>query len=84
VFVRHDALRSPLQPPYDGPYRVLERKDKCYVLDLAGRQDTVSIDLLKPAKSSSTSSTVCFSLGGKCSYLSVFVTYKSEPVIIKY
>ena len=49
VFIRHDAVRKPLQPPYDGPYRVLARNDKYYTLDLNGRQDTVSIDRLKPA-----------------------------------
>ena len=43
VFVR------PLQPPYDGPYRVLDRFDQFYTLDLNGRRDSVSIDRLKPA-----------------------------------
>ena len=49
VFVRHDAVRKPLQQPYDGPYTVLDRSDKFYTLDLKGRRDTVSIDRLKPA-----------------------------------
>ena len=49
VFVRNDSVRKPLQPPYDGPYRVLSREDKHYKLDLNGRQDTVSVDRLKPA-----------------------------------
>ena len=49
VFVRHDAVRKPLQPPYDGPYRVLDRSDRFYTLDLNGRKDSVSIDRLKPA-----------------------------------
>ena len=49
VFVRHDAVRKPLQQPYDGPYRVLDRSSKFYTLDLKGRKDTVSIDRLKPA-----------------------------------
>jgi cleavage and polyadenylation specificity factor subunit 1 len=49
VFVRKDAHRSPLQNPYDGPFRVIERKDKYFVIDLHTRFDTVSIDRLKPA-----------------------------------
>ena len=49
VFVRRDSVRRPLQPPYDGPYRVLAREGKYFKLDLNGRQDTVSVDRLKPA-----------------------------------
>ena len=49
VFVRHDAVKKPLQQPYDGPYRVLNRSDRFYTIDLNGRTDSVSIDRLKPA-----------------------------------
>lgn len=49
VFVRVDAHRRPLQAPYQGPFKVVERHDKFYKLDLGTRQDTVSIDRLKPA-----------------------------------
>ncbi|BHF73760.1 hypothetical protein SprV_0401684300 [Sparganum proliferum] len=49
VFVRHDAVRKSLCPPYDGPYKVVQRKDKFYVLQKTDKTDTVSIDRLKPA-----------------------------------
>ena len=49
VFVRHDAVKKPLQPPYDGPYLVIKRTDKHFTLNINGRNDTVSIDRLKPA-----------------------------------
>ena len=49
VFVRHDSYRSPLSPPYKGPYLVLARKAKVFQLELESRTDWVSIDRLKPA-----------------------------------
>ena len=49
VFRRHDAVRKPLQSPYDGPFQVIRRSDKGFELNIRGRNVTVSIDRLKPA-----------------------------------
>nr|CDS31411.1 gag pol polyprotein [Hymenolepis microstoma]CDS32428.1 gag pol polyprotein [Hymenolepis microstoma] len=49
VFVRMDTVKKPLQPPYDGPYKVLQRKPKYFILDRKGSKDSVSIDRLEPA-----------------------------------
>ncbi|CAL9687999.1 unnamed protein product [Knipowitschia caucasica] len=49
VFVRHDAHRGPLRPPYDGPFRVLQHGDKSLVVDIGGRPETISVDRIKPA-----------------------------------
>ena len=49
VFVWHDAVCKPLQPPYDGPYHVLKWADKLYTLEVANRQEVVSLNRLKPA-----------------------------------
>ncbi|XP_064483021.1 uncharacterized protein LOC135395864 [Ornithodoros turicata] len=40
VFVRHDATRKPLQQPYEGPYRVIHRRDKHFVIFINGHEDT--------------------------------------------
>ena len=48
VFVRVDAVKRPLTPPYCGPYRVLERGPKVFVLDRSGKPWSVSVDRLKP------------------------------------
>ena len=49
VFVRHDAMQTPLQPPYDGPYKVMERGDKTFTIMVNEQQKIVSLDWLKPA-----------------------------------
>ncbi|XP_059046725.1 uncharacterized protein LOC131842210 [Achroia grisella] len=49
VFLRDDSVRGALQPPYSGPYEVLERGDKIFKLLVKGKPVTVSIDRLKPA-----------------------------------
>ena len=54
VFVRHGAVCKPLQPPYDGPYPVLERTEKFFTLNINGRKDAVSVDRLKPAQLDTT------------------------------
>ncbi|CAH8667643.1 unnamed protein product [Dicrocoelium dendriticum] len=49
VFLRTDAVRRPLQPPYTGPFRVLQRTPKHFTIDQNGHRTTVSIDRLKVA-----------------------------------
>ncbi|XP_064486150.1 uncharacterized protein LOC135398695 [Ornithodoros turicata] len=49
VFVRRDAVRKALQPPYSGPHLVISRSSKHFTLNVNGKSDTVSIDRLKPA-----------------------------------
>ena len=49
VFIRTDATRKPLQPPYKGPYRIISRSTKHFTIDVNGKQEVVSLDRLKPA-----------------------------------
>ena len=49
VFLRKEAVKAPLTPPYTGPYHVLSRTDKLFTLDISGRKETVSIDRVKRA-----------------------------------
>ncbi|XP_064475085.1 uncharacterized protein LOC135389055 [Ornithodoros turicata] len=49
AFLRRDAVRRPLAPHYDGPFRVLCRSDKTFTLDMAGHKQVVSLDRVKPA-----------------------------------
>ena len=49
VFVRRDSVRSPLQSPYDGPYRIISRTNKFFAIDVKGKQQIISIDRLKSA-----------------------------------
>ena len=38
VFLRKDAVKPPLTPPYTGPYRVLSRTDKLSPLTLMAKK----------------------------------------------
>ncbi|XP_065213391.1 uncharacterized protein LOC135840687 isoform X1 [Planococcus citri] len=49
VYIRVDKARKPLDCVYEGPYPVIQRHNKYFILDVNGKQNTVSIDRLKPA-----------------------------------
>jgi len=50
VWVRTDRVLRPLEAPYSGPYRVLQRSEKTFTIQLpSGKTDVVAIDRLKPA-----------------------------------
>lgn len=49
VFLREGPMRGSLQPPYVGPYKVLQRNTKTFDIEVKGKKQTVTIDRLKPA-----------------------------------
>ena len=49
AFIRHDAIRKPLQPPYEGPHEVISRSPKHFTMNVKGSKEIVSLDRLKPA-----------------------------------
>jgi len=51
VFLRDDAYHPPLTPAYKGPFKILKRSDKTFLIDRNQKSVTVSIDRLKPAYS---------------------------------
>ncbi|GFY69858.1 uncharacterized protein TNIN_15561 [Trichonephila inaurata madagascariensis] len=48
VFTRTDSVRGSLQPPYHGPYKVINRSVKVFTLFTKDKNVNVSIDRLKP------------------------------------
>jgi hypothetical protein len=48
VFLRRGGLVQPLAPLYHGPYKMLQAGRKFFTISLGGREDTVSVDRLKP------------------------------------
>lgn len=49
VFLRVDSVKSPLQKPYIGPFKVLSRNDKTFTILRNGKNDVVSVDRVKTA-----------------------------------
>jgi len=49
VWLRLDRVKSPLEAPYQGPYRVISRNDNTFVLDIKSKHTAVAVDRLKPA-----------------------------------
>ncbi|KAK2577595.1 hypothetical protein KPH14_012706 [Odynerus spinipes] len=50
VFVRDDAQRKPLQQPYTGPHKIVERRnERVFVVQMDRKDIVVSTERLKPA-----------------------------------
>ena len=49
AFVHQDSGHKPLQQLYNGPYQILSRADKHFILDVNGKKAVMSLDRLKPA-----------------------------------
>ena len=50
IWLRTDRVRQPLEAPYSGPFKVLQRYEKYFTLEINnGRKTNVGIDHLKPA-----------------------------------
>ena len=47
IFVRNDKVKKPLQPPYNGPFKVLKHGNKYFTLQFQDCADTVSLDKFK-------------------------------------
>ena len=48
VFVRHDGVKTSLQPNYDGPFEVVSKAAKFFCVKIKGKEKQISIDRLKP------------------------------------
>nr|VZI45144.1 unnamed protein product [Spirometra erinaceieuropaei] len=49
VYLQCDRVRRPLEPPYDGPFRVISRGTKNFRIQRGTREEVVSVDRLKAA-----------------------------------
>lgn len=49
VFVKIGAIKPPLTQPYAGPFRILRRKKKVFIVDINGKKSPISVDRLKAA-----------------------------------
>ena len=49
VFVRRGGVQEILQTPYDGPFPVIRRNERMFVVNIRGKAETVTTERLKPA-----------------------------------
>ena len=49
TYVRIDASKPPLVRPYSGPFEIVEKHEKYFVISRKGRHEKISVDRLKPA-----------------------------------
>ena len=49
VYVRTDAVKRALQPPYEGPFKVISRNTKFFTVLIKNKEKNITIDRLKPA-----------------------------------
>ncbi|XP_011162834.1 uncharacterized protein LOC105197925 [Solenopsis invicta] len=50
IFVRVDAVKKPLEPPYEGRFEIIKRiTDTIFKIDVKGRRTNISTERLKPA-----------------------------------
>ena len=50
VFVRDDTkIKSKLEPPYSGPFKIIKKEKKYFILNINNKIQPISIDRLKPA-----------------------------------
>jgi len=50
VWLRIDRIKRPLEAPYQGPFKVIDRKEDTFTLLIRSKSVVVSIDRLKPAR----------------------------------
>ena len=48
VYIRHGGAKTLLSPAFSGPFAVIARFPKYFILDVGDRQESVSVDRLKP------------------------------------
>jgi hypothetical protein len=48
VYVRRGSALPPLASKYEGPYKVIRKCEKYFVIEMGDKEDSVSVDRLKP------------------------------------
>jgi hypothetical protein len=48
AYIRKGGVVPPLSPLYQGPYKVLDKREKFFKIEIGGQPEVVSVDRLKP------------------------------------